>query len=73
MPIDGLYIDNMTVTMAPSPQTPQEPAMTYERKKMAGEGMIIEYADHVVLTNVTVRSEKEEHFSVQNCNDVIIR
>lgn len=73
MPIDGLYIDNMTVTMAPAPQMPQEPAMTYERKKMAGEGMIIEYADHVVLTNVTVRSEKEENVSVQNCNDVKIR
>lgn len=73
MPIDGLYINNMVVTMVPNSPVQQEPAMTYEHKKMTGEGFFIEYANHVALTNVAVKNEKEDNFSIHHCNAILVQ
>ena len=73
MPVEGLFIDNMTVNMASGTSIAQEPAMTYEHKKMAGEGFLIEYANHVVLTNVTINCKTAENFSIHHCSEVTIR
>ncbi|HIX16092.1 MAG TPA: glycoside hydrolase family 28 protein [Candidatus Hungatella pullicola] len=75
MPVSGIRINNFHVTMASGAEEmePQEPAMTYEQRKMAGEGFFIRYGEDIQITSSSVRQEKGEAYVIENCTGVEIR